>query len=135
MNVCYCGNYGGGKHTRSARCVLELGADIVNAREVELLRLQIQAMCEMVGADTHEDFGQRAEELGVTEVHMENCREYLKEHETPADCILRNRDDVSIALGELEHCKAELHELRKTMMWLGAGLLVSAVLFLVEHWP
>lgn len=104
-------------------------------REAEFLRLQIQAMCEMVGADSQEDFDQRAEELGVTEVHMDNCREYLNQHETPAECIQRNRHDVSLALGELARCKGELQEWRKTSIWLGVGLLMSAALFLVEHWP
>lgn len=47
----------------------------------------------------------------------------------------RNRHDVSLVLGELARCKRELHEWRKTSIWLGVGLLVSAALFLVEHWP
>lgn len=63
-----------------------------------------------------------------------DCGEYLKPTETPAQCIQRNRHDVSIALGELARCKRELHEWRKTAICLGVGLLVSAVLFLVEHW-
>jgi hypothetical protein len=66
---------------------------------------------------------------------LADCAEYLKPGETPAQCIQRNRDDVSLALAELARCKAELQEWRKTAIWLGVGLLVSAVLFLVEHWP
>lgn len=66
---------------------------------------------------------------------LAECAEYLRPGETPAQCIQRNRHDVSLALGELARCKAELQEWRKTAIWLGVGLLVSAVLFLVEHWP
>lgn len=66
---------------------------------------------------------------------LADCAEYLKPGETPAQCIQRNRDDVSLALGELARCKGALQEARKTVIWLGVVLLVSALLFVVEHWP
>lgn len=66
---------------------------------------------------------------------MADCSEYLKPGETPAECIQRNRHDVSLALGELARCKGELQEARKTVIWLGVGLVLAAVLFVVEHWP
>ena len=68
-------------------------------------------------------------------VRLGDCDEYLKEGETPAQCIQRNRDDVSLALGELARCKGELQEARKTVIWLGVGLVLAAALFVVERWP
>ena len=42
-----------------------------------------------------------------------DCEPYLKEHETPAMCIARNRTDVDIALNMVVQLKAELTTLRE----------------------
>lgn len=95
----------------------------------------MQAMAEQIGAESVDDFDERAEELAIIEIHYDACRQYLNEGETPAQCIQRNRDDVGLALGELARCKGDLQEARKTVIWLGVCLLLAAVLFVVERWP